>query len=76
MSKFHLIHVDDAQSGTYEEAELVAKSTGGKTLLFKSPSAYASKIMSGMQPATKNVAEVNKSTFVEPAVKMQPYGSS
>lgn len=37
LSKFHLISIDEKESGTHEEADQFAKSSAGKILLFKSP---------------------------------------
>ena len=53
LSKFHLIHANEAESGTLEDAENLAKSSNGKVLLFKSPSAYVNKLYkpSAQKPA-------------------------
>ena len=71
MSKFHLIQVNDAESGTLEEAETLAKASGGKVLLFKSVATYVSKL-TGQKSAL--VEETRRVVFVEPAVRMQPQG--
>ena len=68
LSKLHLINTNE---GTIEEAEGLVKSTNGKVLLFKSPSAYVSKLY-------KPVAKPQEATqeFIQPAVRMQPQGHS
>lgn len=72
LSKLHYIYADDAESGSQEEAEALAKSTNGKAILFKSPSAYVSKLFKPSAPAPSQPSP----EFVKPAVQMQPQGSS
>ena len=51
MSKFHLIHVDDQESGSLEEADAFSKASGGKVLLFKSIATYVSKLIGSKSEA-------------------------
>jgi nitrous oxide reductase accessory protein NosL len=51
MSKFHLIHVDDQESGSLEEADAFSKASGGKVLLFKSVATYVSKLIGSKSEA-------------------------
>lgn len=75
LSKFHLIHVNEQESGPLDEAEQFAKTNSSKVLLFKSPQAYVSKLVGNKPTAQSKPVEEEapaQTNFVQPAVKMQP----